>query len=418
MTTLDTRLRSAQPCFWHNPGYHPDAAADDHIGIRQAAERLTRFAPCIRVLFPDTGDGIIESPLSRADDFAAALERDWGMPITGTLWLKRDNELPISGSIKARGGIHEVLKYAEELALNAGLLYLEQDYRRLLDEEVRALFARHTLAVGSTGNLGLSIGTMAARLGFQVDVHMSADARQWKKDRLRQLGVRVHEYEDDYSRAVAEGRRLAEQDPDCHFVDDEHSVDLFTGYGVAGRRLKAQLAAQGIMPSAEHPLMVYLPCGVGGGPGGVAYGLKQEFGPHVHCFFVEPVQSPCVLLGMMTGKGAEISVEDMGLSNRTAADGLAVGRPSALVCRLMQPLLAGAMTVEDPQLFRLLALLQDSEGIQAEPSAMAGAGGLQLLLQQPQWQSRAARAHHLLWLTGGSMVPAEEYQAYCHQGQA
>lgn len=418
MTSLDTRLRAAQPCFWHNPDYYPSAPVNDAVGIRQAAERLTRFAPCIRALFPGTGDGIIESPLSRADNFARALENYWGMPVTGTLWLKRDNELPISGSIKARGGIHEVLKYAEDLALSAGLLHQEQDYRCLLDEKVRALFARHTLAVGSTGNLGLSIGTMAAHLGFQVDVHMSADARQWKKDRLRQLGVRVHEYEDDYSRAVAEGRRLAEQDPDCHFVDDEHSLDLFTGYGVAGRRLKAQLDAKGIIPCAEHPLIVYLPCGVGGGPGGVAYGLKQELGPHVHCFFVEPVQSPCVLLGMMTGKGAELTVEEYGLNNRTAADGLAVGRPSALVCRLMQPILAGAMTVEDQQLFRLLTLLQDSEGIKAEPSAMAGAGGMHQLLQQTEWQQLATQAHHLLWLTGGSMVPTEEHRAYYRKGQA
>ncbi|MHA6160625.1 D-serine ammonia-lyase [Pseudomonas sichuanensis] len=423
---LIRELVALQPTRWFNPGIAPAAQALNDVGldasdVAAASARLARFAPYLATVFPDTAasGGIIESPIRPLPNLQRALLQEAGLPPSGALWLKADSELPISGSIKARGGIHEVLKHAEALALAAGLITLDSDYRALASDQARAFFGQYKVAVGSTGNLGLSIGIMSARLGFQATVHMSADARQWKKDKLRSHGVTVIEYASDYSVAVEQGRQQAEADPACYFVDDENSPHLFLGYAVAAERLARQFAQAGIRVDAEHPLFVYLPCGVGGGPGGVAFGLKLVFGDHVHCLFAEPTHSPCMLLGVYTGLHDAVSVQDFGIDNLTAADGLAVGRPSGFVGKAMQRLIDGYYTVTDEELYRLLALAHDLEQARLEPSALAGVPGLLQVLGAADYlerngltPARMAKATHLVWGTGGSMVPADEYAAY------
>ncbi len=97
-------------------------------------------------------------------------------------------------------------------------------------------------------------------------------------------GVTVVEYEQDYGVAVEEGRKAAQSDLNCFFIDDEYPARCSLGIPSLGQRLKAQFAQQGRIVDADNPLFVYLPCGAGGGPGGVAFGLKLAFGDHVHCF--------------------------------------------------------------------------------------------------------------------------------------
>ena len=429
---LIRELVALQETTWFNPGVAPVAQALGDTGltsadVADASARLGRFAAYLRVAFPETegSAGIIESDILPMTLLQPLLGERYGQSLNGALWLKRDSHLPISGSIKARGGIYEVLKHAEDLALAGGLLKLDDDYTLLHSDKARAFFGQYKIAVGSTGNLGMSIGIMGAALGFQVTVHMSADARQWKKDKLRSHGVTVVEYESDYSVAVAQGRQQAESDPSCHFVDDENSVNLFLGYAVAGERLKQQFAAAQITVDAQHPLFVYLPCGVGGAPGGVAFGLKLAFGDAVHCIFAEPTHSPCMLLGVYTGMHDEVSVQDFGIDNVTAADGLAVGRASGFVGKAMQRMLDGFYTVSDEEMYSLLALMERSEGLRLEPSALAGVPGIARVLGEQQgYLARAglspqamANATHLVWATGGNMVPAAEMDAYLAKGR-
>ena len=417
---------SLEELNWFTPNITPLSEGISYVGldtsdIKAASERLIRFAPYIVKAFPETAanNGLIESTVVEISAMKRQLENQYNVQIKGKLLLKKDSHLPISGSIKARGGIYEVLTHAEKLAIQAGLLQRSDDYSKLYTDKFKTFFGQYSIAVGSTGNLGMSIGIISAKLGFSVSVHMSADARQWKKDLLRSHGVNVIEYSQDYSVAVEQGRKEAEKNPMCFFIDDENSTTLFLGYSVAGERLKKQFKEMNITVDQNNPLFVYLPCGVGGGPGGVAFGLKMAFGDNVHCVFAEPTHSPCMLLGVYTGLHDAISVQDIGIDNITAADGLAVGRASGFVGRAMERLLDGFYTVNDQTLYDLLALLDETEGIQLEPSALAGMLGPIVVTNNGEYLNRMNfknpqlnNATHLVWATGGSMVPTKEMQAY------
>ncbi len=401
------KLKSDKEFLWINPNFNKRAIYGEVSSkeINEANNLLLKFAPFLKSAFKEleSTDGIIESPLMNLNKFGIK-----------NLYLKEDNLLPIAGSVKARGGIFEILKYAETLAANANLIDVEKDYSQFDSDVFRKFFSEYKIQVGSTGNLGISIGLISAKLGFNAIVHMSKDAKDWKKKLLRENEVNVTQYDSNYSEAVKNGRMLSDEDEKSYFVDDEKSINLFLGYSTAALRLKEQLIEKHISVDDEHPLFVYIPCGVGGTPSGILHGLKTVFGENVYVFFVEPVRSASVLLGMSTGLNSKISVHDIGMDGKTEADGLAVGRASELCCESSKNTLSGIFTINENSIFELMKELYKKESVFVEPSAASSMIFTKFLDDDEfikfinKEEISPENIIHIAWSTGGMLVPESE----------
>ena len=121
---LTQRLQAREPLLWLNPARAPvrralaEVAATHVIGladIEAADALLRRWGPALVRLFPElaASGGVIESPLIELPDAHPVT----GVEIKGRSLIKADHALPVAGSIKARGGIYEVLAHAEQLAV-------------------------------------------------------------------------------------------------------------------------------------------------------------------------------------------------------------------------------------------------------------------------------------------------------------
>ena len=82
----------------------------------------------------------------------------------------------------------------------------------------------------------------------------------------------------------------------------------------------------------------------------------------------------------------------------------------------MEPFMTGCYTIADETMFKLLKLIADTEEIRLEPSALAGMTGPVNVIRENVEHADSANATHIVWSTGGSMVPEEEMAAYYAKG--
>ncbi len=429
---MDAALKSAlldkRPLMWVNPGLCPlDEAGGElqEMGAKVAktCENWIRMAPLLAACFPGLQPqrGRLRSQLLPVPGLRRLMPQD-----TGRYYVKSDNDLQVSGSTHIRGAVYEVTLLAMVLGRKLGLMTDEAGPMALTTAEARQAFSAYKVVTASSGNLGLAVGRAAQGLGFRVEVHMPRSARSWIERELRTSGIKVVLHEDGFRKTNEAAMRAAEGDPGSYFVDEKHSRLLFFGASAAAAELQAQLVRQNIQISKDRPLFLYLPCGSGSAPGGVAMGARQMFGPNVHCFFAEPVCTPKALAALSTPRSKPVNVRDMGLRSRTAAAGLSVPELSPLVAGAMESQLSGVFTVEDDIMFRWLAQAQDRAGLQLDPGAAASLAGPEMLMQTDAGRAYLERhglqdkmrdAVHVMWATGGGCMPDADYERCLTRGR-
>lgn len=343
----------------------------------QSKRRFERFARFFMEAFDE---------IDSKDYYKSALKKS---ELGYEVYLKLDSQLKVAHSVKARGGFNEVMSKVEEVLTQKSMM---EDFDTLSLGDIRRIMSEYTIEVSSTGNLGLSIGLCAKAFGFKAKVHMSRDAKEWKKKLLREAGAEVVEYESDYTYAVKMGRLSTSKNPMSYFVDDEMSEKLFLGYAASIFEVADEVSLSAMHISREEPLHVFLPCGVGGAPGGIAFALRSFFKDMVRIYFVEPTEYPCMLYSYVSGEAK--SVNEIGLGGITIADGLACSAPSKLVFPMLDALVDGFFTFSDESILLAKKRIYDTDHEVVEPSSASA------LLA---YEKLSKPKNSILWMTGSNV---------------
>ena len=277
------------------------------LGLRSILQAQRRIAPFIR-----------RTPLVRSAFLSARTGAD--------VWLKLEC-WQTTGSFKVRGALNKV-----------GLLTPEERARGLV--------------TASAGNHGLGLAYAAQVWDrARADIFVPRNASRAKVEKLRRLGVTLHQEGTTYEEAHQAAERFA-RETGATYVSAYDDVDVIAGQGTLGLEVLTDL------PEAD---LVLVPIGGGGMVAGVATAVK-EMSPGCRVIGLQPEASPAAFLSLRDGVPYDPYDHEP-----TIADGLAGGF-GAMPFYIARTLIERVLLVSEAGLRRAVFALLDQEQLVVEPS--------------------------------------------------
>jgi threonine dehydratase len=219
----------------------------------------------------------------------------------------------------------------------------------------------------SSGNHAQGVAAAARMLGIPATIVMPADAPAIKLENTRALGAEVVIYDRLGEDREAVARRIvaARGATLVPAYDDPHVV---AGQGTVGLELIRQAAALGLVPD-----QVLVPTSGGGLTAGTAIAVRA-LAPAAAVYGVEPEQFDDTRRSLAAGTLLRNPPEA-----RSICDALQSSPPGRITFAINRQLLAGVLTVSDPEVeaamaraFRDLKLVLEPGGAVALAAALAG----------------------------------------------
>jgi threonine dehydratase len=249
------------------------------------------------------------------------------------LTLKRE-DLSETGSFKARGAAVRLSRLAT------------------------ADGAQRNVVAASTGNFGLGLAVVGARLGNVVHVVVPTSTPKAKRLRLVEAGAAIMERGDDLDEATDYAKLQA----------DERGW-TFVGQADAGTLLGLASLGLELWEQAPHVDTVFLPLGVGAAAASVALARNAL---NVPALLVVVVPERCAAWANSWQVGRPITCEP----SATLADSLRTGRPAGPLYRFLRRNAVSLITVSEAQIESAQEALRGATGADIEGASAVGLAGV------------------------------------------
>ncbi|MCO1578416.1 pyridoxal-phosphate dependent enzyme [Crossiella sp. SN42] len=213
------------------------------------------------------------------------------------------------------------------------------------------------VVTGSSGNHGIAVATLGARLGIPVTVVMAEAASQAKAAKIRDLGATVVAVPGGVAARERHARDLAARTGAFLLPSSDHDL-VVAGAGTVTLE---------ILTDAPDTAALFVPTGGGGLLAGACLAALDH---PVRVIGVEPAACRRYARSLAAGHPVELPPPD------TVADGLRGQRPGEVPFPIIQHRVDDLVAVSDEDINHALDLLRRN-GVNAEPSgAVAFAGAL------------------------------------------